>query len=193
MKRVWFAVAVLLSPSPLWAAPRHFTLVEPASRVAFAGQSRLHGFEASTTGMSGSLEADWETGLLLGEAVVRIPVESFKSGNDARDHAVQFTLRAAKNPEVEFTVKTAVKTGESTDGWHLYRLAGDLRVGGVSKPLEMDARARRDGDTLRVEGETVLTMSGFGLKPPPLARFMGLKDPVRVKWQSLWTPEASDG
>jgi hypothetical protein len=63
----------------------------------------------------------------------------------------------------------------------------------VAKPLEMDVRARLEGDRLRVEGQADLTMSGFGLKPPPLARFMGLKDAVHVDWQALWAAEAAHG
>jgi polyisoprenoid-binding protein YceI len=193
MKRVLFLAAILLIPSPVWAAPRHFTLVEPDSRLSFAGQSPLHGFEASTTGMSGSVEADWDADRLLGDGFVRIPVDSLKSGNQARDHAVQFTLRAAKNPQAEYFLKTAVKTGEEAGGWRRYRLSGEIRLGGVAKPLEMDVRARLEGDRLRVEGQADLTMSGFGLKPPPLARFMGLKDAVHVDWQALWAAEAAHG
>ena len=178
---------------PACAEPRHYRLDPAESQVTFTGNSGLHRFSGTTSDLTGEMQADPRSGTLLDMPLVRVPVGSLKTGNEARDHAVQYTLKAKKHPSIMFRLTKAVSLDTGSPEVMRYRLTGELIIGGAARSAEIEAGARFEADNIRVEGATTLTLDGFGLKPPPLARVLGVRNEVPVRFETLWKPEEGRG
>src|SRR5205809_539189 len=77
-------------------------------------------------------------------------------------------LEVAKHPEITFKSNSiaATKTG---DGQYQARIAGDLTLHGVTRPLTMSARLEFGDRTLRAKGAFTLKQSSFEIKPVSVA------------------------
>ena len=77
-------------------------------------------------------------------------------------------LEVAKHPEITFKSNSvaATKTG---DGQYQARIAGDLTLHGVTRPLTMSAQLEFGDRTLRAKGAFTLKQSSFEIKPVSVA------------------------
>ena len=76
-------------------------------------------------------------------------------------------LKADKNPTVVFRV-ASYELAKSADAVAV-ALTGTLTLGGVEKPITVNAQAKPgDNETLLVTGTQELRMTDFGLQPPKL-------------------------
>jgi polyisoprenoid-binding protein YceI len=84
-------------------------------------------------------------------------------------------LETAKYPEISFKSKkvTATRRGDGT--WDV-RLAGDLTLHGVKRPVTLPARASLEGDTLHAIGAFELRQTDYGITP-----FSFVKGTVAIK------------
>lgn len=179
--------AVLLYALIARAEAATYELRPERSRITFKGDSPLHGFTGTTSMIrSGQLAVDPETGTLMAPVEITVPVLSLATGNEARDHAVQYTLQDKDHPLLALRATTIHRTEGGADAG-TYRLEGDITVAGVLRPITADCRVVREDGGMRVSGRLPLSLSMFGLKPPPLARWMRLRDPVEVEFETGWT------
>lgn len=180
--------APALCPASAQAVPQRYRLEDASTQIRLRGRTPLHDFEGVVSGASGRLQADPDAPASAGPASVRIPVSEIRTGNDARDHALQYTLAAARQPDILYEVESA-----SASAGGRYRLKGTLSIGGASRPLELDVASTSDGSGgFSVEGRVDLKLSDYRLQPPALARFMGLRDEVSVTFRSSWRPETDE-
>jgi polyisoprenoid-binding protein YceI len=77
-------------------------------------------------------------------------------------------LEVSKHPEISFKSSSvsATKTG---DGQFQARIAGDITLRGVSRPVTIAARLEFGEKSLRAQGGFTLKQSSFGIKPVSVA------------------------
>jgi polyisoprenoid-binding protein YceI len=69
-------------------------------------------------------------------------------------------LDTAKYPVMSFHSESVEAAGDG------YKVTGELTIRGMTKPVVLSVKARPEGDSLVVEGESSFSMAKFGLKPP---------------------------
>jgi polyisoprenoid-binding protein YceI len=186
-KTVWGAVLLLaLAARAAWAAPATYALDPESSRLEFSGSTPLHGFTGATRELSARLVADTAADRIGESTPVRVPVAGLRTGNATRDHAVQHTLKAERHPDIVFTLESVSPSGSKEGARGAYRVKGTLEVGGRAVPVEFDAEAVFGDGEFTVSGSVPLTLPMFGLEPPGLARLMGLRDEVTVRFETHW-------
>lgn len=175
LKRIRLPLA-LAALAPLMAASTRAPLdVQPESRLWIAGTSTVRSFQCQ----AGSFEAKIESAgsgavaaVLGGEkavsnVVVTVPVDKLDCRNATMNEHMRKALKADKNPAVVFKV-AAYDLAKSAEGVAV-TLTGTLTLGGVEKPITVDAQAKSgDNGTLLVSGTREVRMTEFGLQPPKL-------------------------
>lgn len=180
---------IFSAAGPAAAEPLKFSLDKNRSTLTFDGTSPLHGFSGTTHELEGEIVVDVAENKFVKSTGIRVPIHSLKTGNEARDHAVQYTLGAAKNPDVFFEILSVTSTSSAPPGAgrSTYRVAGGLRVGDVTRPVEFNATAAMGKEAMEAEAEVPLTLGMFDLKPPRIARLLGLKNEVLVRFKTRWS------
>lgn len=191
MRKISLLYAIVLAAVLLYALIARaeaavYELRPQRSKLSFKGDSPLHGFVGTTSALkAGPLTLDPVSGTLSEPVEVSAPVSSLATGNDARDHAVQYTLKEKRHPRLVMTALSLSRTqGDAASG--SYRIQGELEVAGVRRPVLAECKAVSEGGILRVSGRLRLSLSMFDLRTPPLARLMRLRDPVEVEFDTEW-------
>jgi polyisoprenoid-binding protein YceI len=181
---------VILSLVPALAAGTaalNLMTLEPASRLWVKGTSTVRSFECKAGALDAKVEtnAAGATAALMGgdkavtAAAITIPAAQLDCGNGTMNEHMRKALKIKEHPTIEFRVAsyTLAKAAEGMQA----ELSGTLTLGGVEKPITVQATGKDEGDgTLRVTGMHEVRMTEFGLKPPTL--MMGtMKVNERVK------------
>ncbi|HEX2780254.1 MAG TPA: YceI family protein [Gemmatimonadaceae bacterium] len=149
--------------------------LQPQSRLWVDGTSTVRAFSCSTTKFTAKIETEAPqsvAALMLGQKAVRTVVADFPSeGLDCRNGTMnehmRKALKAKDNPTIQF--KLASYDVSTENGRIKGQLRGTLLMGGVEKPVVIDAAGTKTAEgQLRVTGTTKLRMTEWGLKPPTL-------------------------
>jgi len=149
--------------------------VQPESRLWIAGTSTVRSFQCQAGSFDAKVESagSGAVAAVLGgdkavsSVVVTVPVEKLDCKNSTMNEHMRKALKADKNPTVVFKVGS-YDLAKSTDGVAV-TLTGTLTLGGVEKPITVDAQAKAgDNGTLLVSGTREVRMTEFGLQPPKL-------------------------
>lgn len=190
MRRLLLVTFLLAYSLPAWA--QTYYLEKNSSYVRFQANTRLHPFEGMSKSMDATMEAEAGEEWKLVFAKVVIPVDSLKTGNTARDHALQHTLRSTDFPLIEFKAEKIRLGSDEVSGRKVF-VKGVLSVGGKSSPVEIESDVRLTGRGIEVRsGRIPLSLSMFSLRVPPLARFLGVDDAVLVSFETVWNKEKGD-
>lgn len=148
------------------------TRLLPESRLWLEGVSTLHPFASTATAMNmafawgpgapDSAPAAFKAGAPA-SMTLTIPVAKLKSAHKGLDQNLQKTLKADKNPDLVFALRSYSITPPAT-----LEATGDLTVAGVTKPQAIRATLRDEDGRAVVEGEHALLMTDFGIKPPTM-------------------------
>jgi len=170
------AALVMLLPA-LAASPRRDTPLDlqPASRLWVAGTSTVRAFQCQASAFDAKIEssgADAVAAVLAGEKAVStievtVPAEKLDCRNGTMNEHMRKALKAKEFPTVVFRAASydLTRTNESVG----VTLNGTLTLGGVEKPITVNAQAKPGADgTLIVSGTREVRMTEFGLKPPTL-------------------------
>ena len=178
MRRIKGRVVALymLAPALVAAAAVANTMtLQPASRLWIKGTSTVRSFECK----AGALDARVETAtpgatasLMAGEkavtaASITIPAEQLDCSNGTMNEHMKKALKVKEHPTIEFRIAsyTLAKGAEGMQA----ELTGTLKLGGVEKPVTIQALGKDEGvGTLRVTGTHEIRMTEYGLKPPTL-------------------------
>jgi polyisoprenoid-binding protein YceI len=116
----------------------------------------------------------------------RVRTASIDSGNDTRDDRVRGEdfLDAAGHPEMRFVARHVERVG--TDA---FRIAGELTIAGVTRPLELTAVPQPDGDGRAFAVRGSLRRSDFGIEPKSLLE-AGVSDRVDLALEIHADPAA---
>ena len=172
-------LAVTLTAGALIAATPNTAgtglLLQPESRLWVDGTSTVRAFTCGTTTFTAKIESEAPqsvAALMLGQKAVKtvvadFPTEALDCKNGTMNEHMRKAIKAQDNPTIEFRLASYDVLTEN--GQIKGQLRGTLQMGGVEKPVVIDAAGTRTADgQLRVTGTTKLRMTEWGLKPPTL-------------------------
>lgn len=185
-----FALAPVLVA---WPTALNQMTLQSGSQLWVKGTSTVRSFECR----AGALEARVETvgdgaayAVVAGEKAVRsaaVDVQAAKldCGNGTMNEHMRKALKASDNPVIAFRV-ASYDLARGAEGTTV-TMAGELALGGVTKPVTVLAKATEEtGGMLRVAGTHEVKMTEFGLKPPSLMMgTMKVADKVTVGFDLL--------
>lgn len=120
----------------------------------------------------------------LVQAMVRVPVTSFDSGNSNRDAHMAEVLEAGRLPHVVFRGVARLGPGlelPPAPWW----MEGELELHGVRKPVRVPLAVERQPDgALRVTGSFEISLDAFGIERPSLL-FVKVEDACKVELDLL--------
>jgi polyisoprenoid-binding protein YceI len=156
-----------------------FRVIPEQSQLWIEARSSLHPIHGEGTGIQGEAElqvTDVKIDLSVPpKARIELPVERLRSGNALQDMEMRRRVEGQKHPTITGELVKATALSQP----NRYRLQGDLTFHGIARRLEADVTATSDGEgSLRVEGEYVLDVRGFGITPP---RILGLQVYPEIK------------
>jgi polyisoprenoid-binding protein YceI len=149
--------------------------VQPESKLWIAGTSTVRAFQCQAATFDAKLGATGTnavSAVLAGEKVVSdihvtVPAEKLDCRNATMNEHMRKALKAAQFPTITFRV-ASYDLAKAADGVNV-TLTGALTLGGVEKPITIDATAKPgENGTLLVSGTREIRMTEFGLKPPTL-------------------------
>jgi polyisoprenoid-binding protein YceI len=153
----------------------------------FAGEIRFAPDASDTPGTS---EAPDASGLHLTIAAASLSVQNEVSDKDRRQMEQTMhdeVLESAKFPEIVFDASQArVETIGVGGGRFRVEVNGHLSLHGVTRAERVSGQIFEMGDTLRVQGETTLRHSTYGLKQATgAAGTLKVKDELKIVFDLL--------
>jgi len=147
------------------SGPAALAIDAPHSAIRFQVEHKLHRVE----GVSHSIEgkALLEDGKV--RAMVRVPVQSFASGDANRDAHMLEVLEAGRFPYVVLKVAGSAPLPGPGAAPVEARLAGELDFHGVRRPVEVPVTVEtgRDG-AVRVRGRLTVSLEAHAIQRPSL-------------------------
>ena len=159
------ATLALLALLVAGADPQVLTLDPAASPVRFHVNHKLHAVDGVSRAAEGKAMIDADGGV---RAMVRIPVQSFDSGDSNRDSHMLETLQAGKFPYVVF--KGVGKVPGTAPGKPAQVvLRGELDFHGVKRAVEVPVTVEfgKDGSA-RVQGKMVVSLDAHQVERPSM-------------------------
>lgn len=158
-----------------WPAALNQMTLQSSSQLWVKGTSTVRSFECKAGGLEASVETVGEGtafAVVAGEKAVRtaavnVPAAKLDCGNGTMNEHMRKALKTSDNPVIAFRVASydLAKGAEGTT----VKMAGELALGGVTKPITVLAKATEEaGGMLRIAGTHEVKMTEFGLKPPTL-------------------------
>jgi polyisoprenoid-binding protein YceI len=146
-----------------------FRIIPERSRVWLEATSSVHPIHGEASGLSGSIDVQFDgTGLDLSSSPdirVELPVEQLKSGNRLEDAEMMRRVDARRYPTIRGVVKDMKSQG--VDG--RYAVTGDLSFHGVTQTVEGEVTiSRADDGTLVIEGERQFDIRDYNVSPPKI-------------------------
>lgn len=192
MFRYRLALPALFAAALVAAAPiptdGTFTL-GPGSRLWVDGTSTVRSFSCEATAFDAQIQGDTPVGGVLSgvKAItsvdITVPVKSLDCKNGKMNEHMLKALKANEHTEIAFALTSyeLAPVGETMRA----TLTGSLTMGGVEKPITIDADVfTGEGGALKVTGAVDVNMKEFGLKPPSLMLgTMKVREVVNVKFE----------
>ena len=187
------AAALVLAAATAAAAERWVVAPGDGTRIVFTSKAPLESFDGQTGQVSGWLEFDPQDLLAQPAFEIAVDLASFDTGNRKRNgHMRDNHLETGTYPRAWLRGGTVVETTAAAlapGGTATVRLACELDLHGVVKPLVCEARLARAADgTVTVEAAFEVKLSDHAIDRP---RFLVLKlaDEQQVKVALELRPE----
>lgn len=150
--------AVPVAQAKLWVSGT--STVQPWKCAAKSVDARILGLPEEALTLAALTSASGGT--------ARIDVASLDCSNDTMNEHLRNALQAKDYPQIRFELKSYL-LGAAQGGKASLAIEGALTLGGVTKPIHLDATATElPGGTVGVTGQYALAMTDYGLKPPEL-------------------------
>lgn len=185
------AVSPAASPSPLASAgPTRFSLVSEASEARFRVKEQFVGIAApgdavgTSQQVSGSIVLGPNGAVVPTESKLKLDLRTLKSDQSNRDNYIRRnTLQTDQFPTAELVVREAQGLPDPlpTSGQATFKLLGELTVHGVARPTTWDLTAQFNGQEVKGQGKTAVTLTEFGMEIPRVARIASIEDNVRLE------------
>jgi polyisoprenoid-binding protein YceI len=173
-KTTLLALAILLPASGAWTVANEQLVLQPQSRLWIDGTSTIRSFTCKAVEVNAVVEANGPNAipaLFTGEKGVKtvqvtVPAERIDCGNGTMNDHMRKALKVGESPTITFNLTTydVAKNAEGIGG----TINGTLDLGGVKKPIALQANGTSEGGALHVTGVYELRMTDYGLKPPSL-------------------------
>ena len=174
VKTTLLALAILVPASGAWTVANEQLVLQPQSRLWIDGTSTIRSFTCKAAEVNAVVEVNGANvipSLLTGEKGVKavqvtVPAEKMDCGNGKMNDHMRNALKVSDNPTITFSL-TNYDVAKNADGIS-GTINGTLDLGGVKKPISLQATGAPVGDMLHVSGVYELRMTDYGLKPPTL-------------------------
>lgn len=177
----------VLSCTSVQAKPETFYIDPERSTLEFFGKSTLHAFEGKTQALSGTLVYDLDEAKFIEASPIRMTVTSFKTGLDARDHALYHTFDAVHFPEILFYPTRVTPRPGWTREKAVFDMEGDIEIRGIRKHVSFSVEVTREGEGGLVSGQTHFEIDWFNLRPPSPFGFIRVNPHFEIKFNSYWS------
>ena len=147
--------------------------------IKIDGDSTLHKFYIATDKFR--VDADLK-GMQVNNFKMTVPVANLKSESKGLDKNMRKTLNAKDHPDITVTISSSHLLAKTGDGTYMVKAKGQMVIGGVTKPIELDATAKPDAGDLHVAGDKKILMSDFKLKPPTIMGFIKTADELKIHY-----------
>jgi polyisoprenoid-binding protein YceI len=140
----------------------------------------------TTRGIQGEILIDRSRPSQSRISPISVDISLFNSNSRRRDNAIRERwLESAKYPTAVFT-PTAIPGLPDTyvDGREIaVRVAGNLRVRDVTKPVTFVGTVKLEGDTLTGRATTSILMTDFGFDPPSIMGVLKAENQAQLELQ----------
>ena len=174
IKTTLLALAIVLPASGAWTTANEMLVLQPQSRLWIDGTSSIRSFSCKASEVNASVEATGPNAiaqLLTGEKGVKtvrvnVPAEQLDCGNGTMNEHMRKAIKLSEYKSIEFrlTEYTVAHNADGISG----AIDGSLLLGGVTKPITLQATGKSEGGMLHITGSYDLDMTEYGLKPPTL-------------------------
>src|SRR6476646_2341560 len=174
LRSTLLALAILVPASAAWTVANEQLVLQPQSRLWIDGTSTIRSFTCKAGEVNALVEVNGANAipsLLTGEKGVKavqvtVPAEKMDCGNGKMNDHMRNALKVTENPTITFSLTNydVTKNADGISG----TINGTLDLGGVKKPISLQATGANEGGMLHVNGGYELKMTDYGLKPPTL-------------------------
>jgi polyisoprenoid-binding protein YceI len=144
--------------------------VRSGSTVGYRAQEVLFGQSAEAAGRTQDVTGTMTiTGTSVDAADFTADLTTLKSDSDNRDNQVQGRiLNTAEFPNATFALTQPIDLGSIPDDLVevTESATGDLTIHGTTKSVTFDLKARRNGETIEVNGSIPITWSEYNIGAP---------------------------
>ncbi|MFA5620356.1 MAG: YceI family protein [Weeksellaceae bacterium] len=154
-------VIVFLASVQFTFAQRTFQL-QTKPELVISGTSTLHDWSMPSSTATGTMSAVESGGKLtaINSMKITMPAESIKSGKRGMDKKAYEALKTDKHKNVEFTLNSATKSGNT------WTLNGTFNIAGVSKSVSLKAQESSSGGVISLKGDYSFKLSDYKITPP---------------------------
>jgi polyisoprenoid-binding protein YceI len=130
----------------------------------------------------------------VGTAAVEADLRRLDSGNAERDEAMRTQgLETDRHPRAIFAISERIVLPPipAPDDDATVRLAGELRLHGVVRPVQLELKARvlrGDFTTIEVVGAQTINLRDFGIEPPSRAGVLQVNEQGALELQLRFVP-----
>lgn len=159
-------------------------LSDTNTKIEFEVDTSLHLVSGVAPGIRGKVWLEDDSFQSI-KAEIKIPVQQMSTGNESRDRKMHKVMKAARFPEVIFTVSQVKNLCDpkSLDGGSQCRaeLAAQIQIAGIDKALLVPVVVRKAAGNYQVSGTTTLKWRDFGIEDP--STFLAkLKETVSISF-----------
>jgi len=140
-----------------------------SGRITVSGGSTVRSWSCDVTQFQATLRTEPGSAAAVADlpegrqrVAVVIPVAQMDCRNGTMNEHMRNALEAEDHPEIRYEL-----TGYQVVNGAV-RATGDLTIAGETKPVTMDVQVDPRSGGVRVQGETALRMTEFGVRPPRL-------------------------
>lgn len=148
------------------SASRRYEVVTEDSSLLFFALSSVQTAYGKTTDLSGFVDAAWNgDGTIATEPEphmhVEFKVESLRTGNDLQDREMWKLIDSKRFPKIAGDLRSfAPSTVRGR-----YAAAGQITFAGLARAYDGEFRIERDAKRVTLDGELMIDVRDFGLKP----------------------------
>ncbi|HWI66728.1 MAG TPA: YceI family protein [Symbiobacteriaceae bacterium] len=174
------------TPAPGGAATTgKYTIVQAESNAqysvkeVFITQSLNNTAVGKTNVITGDLVFD--KGVIQASKIV-VDVKSLKSDKAQRDDKIKtMGLETDKYGTAEFAITGVEGTAPAIGATEAaFKLKGNLKVHGVEKPVVWDAKAKLEGDKVKLDATITFKMADFNIAPPNILNMIKVEEDVKL-------------
>ncbi len=160
------------------------SILDPdSSYVAYTGHHPLHSWRGLSHTIHATLNLHLENPT-ASQVDIRIPVESFDSGNPNRDSNMLDVVEADRFPEVRFVLREATIDTLEAASDSLYqarwRIRGELTFHGITRTIEIPVDISMVRNRFTAHTMFCLKLSDFNVRRPRLL-LMPIRDEIDVE------------
>jgi polyisoprenoid-binding protein YceI len=152
----------------------------------FAGQTVKKTATGRTPAVEGTMTV---AGRAITQAAVQADLKRLKSDEDRRDAQLSGRgLQISQFPQATFKLTTPIALSDTPKSEQELAVTakGDLTLHGVTKPVQVTAKATWDGTQIKVAGSTPITLADYGIEKVDVPGFVSIDDQGTVELQLLF-------